>query len=174
MTSTRLSPEIWITAGYDALCDGGPTALAAEAMARRLTTTKGSFYWHFKDVPAYHAALVHHWQAAALADVLACLEETGAPDKRLRNFGKSILASKTETALRAWANSDPSVAKSMAYVDEKRLAYIQHLLDTFGLRNPAFSQAILAALIGLPQIKIHPADSHAGFEALVDTILALT
>jgi AcrR family transcriptional regulator len=172
MTSTRLSPEKWITAGFDALCADGPAALAAEPMARRLGTTKGSFYWHFKDVPAYHAALIRHWHARALAEVMAQLEITDAADARLRAFGTAILDSPTETALRVWAQTDEIVAASVAEVDAERLTYLQHLLNQFGLRNPAFAQALLASLAGLPQLRAHT-DPDAAFNALVDTILAL-
>jgi len=172
MTSTRLSPEKWITAGFDALCADGPAALAAEPMARRLQTTKGSFYWHFKDVPAYHTALVRHWHANALAQVMAQLETTDAADARLRAFGAAILDNPTEAALRVWAQTDKVVAASMAEVDAARLTYLQHLLNQFDLRNPAFAQALLASLAGLPQIKAQT-DPQAAFNALVDTILAL-
>ena len=172
MNNTRLSPEKWITAGFDALIADGPTALAAEPMARRLGTTKGSFYCHFKDVPAYHAALVRHWHAAALADVMQRLQSDEAPDTRLRAFGHHILDTKSEAALRVWAQTDILIATSMAEVDAERLTYLQHLLNQFGLRNPAFASAILATLIGLPEIKA-PIDPHSAFDALVDTILAL-
>lgn len=172
MSNTRLSPEKWITAGFDALIADGPAALAAEPMARRLGTTKGSFYWHFKDVSAYHAALVRHWHAAALADVIQRLESSDSPDTRLRTFGHHILDTKSEAALRVWAQTDAIVATSMAEVDAERLTYLQHLLNQFGLRNPAFATAILATLVGLPEIKA-PSDPHAAFDALVDTILAL-
>ena len=172
MSNTRLSPEKWITAGFEALIADGPAALAAEPMARRLGTTKGSFYWHFKDVPAYHAALVRHWHADALADVMTRLQSEDAPETRLRSFGHHILDTTTEAALRVWAQTDTAVAASMAEVDAERLTYLQHLLNQFGLRNSAFATAILATLIGLPEIK-SPTDPHAAFDALVDTILAL-
>lgn len=172
MANTRLSPEKWIEAGFDALCTDGPACLAAEPMARRLGTTKGSFYWHFKDVPAYHAALVRQWHTTALSDVMERLKAHDASDSRLRAFGHSILDSQTETALRVWAQTDAIVAAAMSEVDAERLTYIQHLLNQIGLRNPAFGQSLLAALIGLPQLKIN-ADPNTAFDALVDTVLAL-
>lgn len=172
MTSTRLSPEKWISAGFEALCADGPAALAAEPMARRLGTTKGSFYWHFKDVPAYHAALIRHWHAHALTDVMSQLETTGPPEMRLRAFGHSILRDPSEGALRAWAQTAKIVAASMAEVDAERLTYIQHLLNQFNLRNPAFATAILGTLTGLPQIN-SATDVHEAFDALLDTVIAL-
>lgn len=172
MTSTRLSPEKWINAGFAALCAEGPACLAAEPMARRLGTTKGSFYWHFKDVPAYHTALVRQWHTRALSDVMERLEAGESAETALRAFGHSILNTPTESALRVWSQSDSAVASAVAEVDAERLTYLQHLLNQIGLRNPAFGQSLLAALVGLPQIKAET-DTHAAFEALVDTVLAL-
>jgi len=168
----RLSPEKWLDAGFDALRTSGPAALAAEPLARRLGTTKGSFYWHFKDVPSYHAALLRHWHANALADVMDRLQEKGSADVRLRVFGKTVMADPTERALRLWAQTDAIAAASLAEVDAERLTFVQHLLKEFGLRNPAFAQAILAALIGLPQIRAEPS-SETAFDALVDTVVSL-
>lgn len=173
MAKIRLSPEKWIDAGFDAICAEGPSCLAAEPMARRLGTTKGSFYWHFKDVPAYHAALVRQWHARALYDVMEHLEAGASAENSLRAIGHDILNSPTETALRVWSLNDPLVAKAMAEVDTERLTYIQHLLNQIGLRNPAFGQSLLAVLTGLPQIKID-SDPHAAFDALVDTVVALS
>ncbi len=172
MSTTRLSPEKWITAGFDALNRHGPTALAAEPLARHLGTTKGSFYWHFKDVPAYHTALLRHWHAAALADVMALLRDEGAVDARLRRFGRGILDDPTEAALRVWAHTSSDVADKLAEVDTERLTYLRSLLAQFGLRNPAFSEAILATLVGLPQVQA-ASDPHTAFDALVDTVVAL-
>jgi len=44
---TRLGKADWLDAGLAALAAEGPAALRAEALARQLNTTKGSFYWHF-------------------------------------------------------------------------------------------------------------------------------
>lgn len=172
MTSTRLSPEKWIDAGFKALIAQGPQALAAEPLARQLGTTKGSFYWHFKDVPAFHAALLRHWHAQALADVVDRLTEDGPPDARLRSFGRGILANPHESALRLWAQSNEIVAASLAEVDAERTTYIATLLRQTGLRNPAFARAVLSALIGLPQLR-DAGDNGQAFDALVDTVLAL-
>lgn len=141
-------------------------------MARALGTTKGSFYWHFKDVATYHAAIIRQWHSHALSEVMAQLTSDGAPDLRLRSFGHSILDNPTEAALRIWAKSDTIVAASLREVDAERLTYLTHLLKQFDLRNPAFAQAILATLIGLPQIT-PDSPSHEAFDALVDTIVAL-
>ncbi len=172
MSTSRLSQEKWIDAGFDALNRLGPKALAAEPLARQLGTTKGSFYWHFKDVPAFHAALLQHWHKEALSDVRNLRAADGAADARLRNFGRNVLGDASEAAVRVWAHTDSSVAALLAEVDAERIRYVHLLLKEFGLTNPAFAQAILATLIGLPQVQAKT-EQTAAFDALVDTVVAL-
>ncbi|KIN62297.1 Transcriptional regulatory protein [Sulfitobacter noctilucicola] len=171
MKRARLSRDNWITAGFDACSTGGPNALAAEPLARALGTTKGSFYWHFKDVPAFQDAILATWQEQALGEIIVLLEEEGDADKRLRSFGHIVLASKLEPQLRIWAQNDSRAARVLAEVDAERLAYLARLLGLLGLRNPDFARALQAALTGIPLLSAKP--DTAPFEALVDTVLAL-
>ena len=87
--ATRLSPDSWIHAGFDALVAQGPSALKAEVLARGLNTTKGSFYWHFKDVPAFHERMLRHWEDTSLAALEAVLADEGSAVQRLRHFAQS-------------------------------------------------------------------------------------
>ena len=74
MTQARLSKQDWISAGFSALQANGPSALKAEPLARALNTTKGSFYWHFRDVPAFHKHMLTHWEDEALTGLIAEIE----------------------------------------------------------------------------------------------------
>lgn len=170
MPRPRLSPEKWISAGLKALAASGPTALAAEPLSRTLKTTKGSFYWHFKDVPAFQEAVLTKWQAQALEQVLDQLQQSDDADKRLRDFGRLVLSDPTEAQLRIWAQNDSRVAGVVEEVDAERLAYLTRLLSQLGLRNADFARALLAALIGL---SLGDDRDHAPFDTLVDTVLAL-
>ena len=174
MNTTRLNSDRWIAAGFDALRQAGPQALAAEPLARRLGTTKGSFYWHFKDVPVYHAELLARWQTDALAQLADLRQQDGAANRRLRDFGLGMLADPTEPSLRVWAQSMPDVARALARIDAERLSHLEDLLRQLGLGNPDFARALLASLIGLPQVPASGDEtSAAAFEILVDTVLAL-
>ena len=172
MKRQRLSRQVWVDAGLKALVSKGPAALAAEPLARDLETTKGSFYWHFKDVPEFQQAVIKQWKAKAFADVVAALAHEGSADERLRSFGKQILANKQDTAIRAWARSDKAVARSVAEVDAERLTYTGNLLRQLGITNDDFARSMLAALIGLPEIGSKKASQEA-FEAMADLVLAL-
>jgi AcrR family transcriptional regulator len=175
MPSTRLTPEKWLSAGFDALKALGPQALAAEPLARALGTTKGSFYWHFKDVPSYQDALLSEWRKTALSNVVDLLQQDDEPDQRLRRFGRSILNDPIEANLRIWARSDPRVAQILSEIDEERGQYLVRVLGQLGLANPDFARALQAALIGLPQLSSDDTDAPiAPFDTLVDTVCALS
>ena len=173
MTSTRLTPDHWLTAGFDALQTLGPQALAAEPLARQIGTTKGSFYWHFKDVPAYHAALIETWRRRALSALSDAVATPDAPDKRLRQFGRDVLADRAEAALRIWAHTHSGVATALRTVDAERLTYLTLLLRELGLGNRDFARALQAALIGLVQLTDQPETHRTTYDTLVDTVLAL-
>ncbi|MCX7558658.1 TetR/AcrR family transcriptional regulator [Sulfitobacter sp. F26204] len=171
MSRPRLSPDTWLHAGLDALAVSGPGALGAEPLARALGTTKGSFYWHFKDVSTFQDALLKTWQTRALEQVMQVVGQTGEVEHRLRALGKAILSDPVEPKLRIWAQSDLRAAKTLADIDAERLRLLGRMLTTLGLGNPDFARVLQATLIGLPLL-----DAQSGstaFETLVDTILAL-
>ena len=53
----RLTADDWIEAGFAVLADRGPNALRVDTLCDRLNVTKGSFYWHFTDMPTYRDEL---------------------------------------------------------------------------------------------------------------------
>ncbi|MEM1351218.1 MAG: TetR/AcrR family transcriptional regulator [Pseudomonadota bacterium] len=172
MKRQRLSRQSWIDAGLAALVTKGHSALAAEPLARALNTTKGSFYWHFKDIPEFHSAVVKYWQSRAFAEVLHALEDVGNAEQRLRRFGKDMLSNEDDPAMRAWARADDNVAKAVAQVDAERLKYVANLLRQVGISNDDFARSCLAALVGLPDVaKKTPATK--AYDSMVDMVLAL-
>lgn len=172
MASQRLTRQSWIDAGLTALGAQGPTSLAAEPLARALGATKGSFYWHFKDVPAFQEAVVRDWQSRALSDVAKALSGSGTAEKRLRAFGKTILSDVQDPAIRAWAQTAAPVAQVVTDVDAERLTYMASLLAHLGVGNPAFAQSCLGALVGLPQLHGSATPAQA-YDTMIDLVLAL-
>ena len=154
----RLTPEDWIAAGFRALAAGGLAAVRAEALARDLGVSKGSFYWHFRDVPTFHEVMLTHWEDQATERIIAMVEE-GAPDPAGRLQLLADLATSdldepyggfhTEAAIRAWARSDPVVGAVQEQVDKRRLAYMAACFDAAGLPDPMLRARLsLAALVG--------------------------
>ena len=171
MTRKRLSIDDWTAAGLTALIASGPNALRAEPLARALGTTKGSFYWHFSDVPAFQDAVLKRWQSAAFAQIVDHLSATGNTEARLRAFGHALCADPSEAAIRAWGLSDAKVAAAVAQVDEERLTHLSRLLSQMGLSNPAFALSCYATAVAAPETT--SATPQMAYDALIDLVLAL-
>lgn len=171
MKKPALSPEDWIAAGLEALAQGGPAALRAEAIARDIGATKGSFYWHFKDLPAYKSAILDHWQRHCTDEMIALAESQ--PDARSRLNALIALATAipdpespapdhaAEQAIRGWSRHDPLAAEAVARVDRQRLAYLRDQLaekDGDAERN---ARLLYAAHLGLELLAPDAGDSRA-------------
>ena len=78
----QLSATDWLDQGLKTLARSGFTALKAEPLAKAMGVSRGSFYWHFADVGAFHAAILRHWREVAAEQVIADLE--AASDQRRR------------------------------------------------------------------------------------------
>ena len=160
----RLKRDDWLRAGLSTLERTGPEALAAEPLARDLGTTKGSFYWHFKDVPAFRLAVAEAWAARARAALDATPSE-GAHAERLLRLSHPDPA---EASMRAWARQAPAVATIVAGVDSDRREALARTLAELGLTNPEFAQIVQAAVIGMETL----GDTSA-LSTLLAAILAL-
>lgn len=132
MADSRLGPEDWVRAGLKALARSGAAALKADKLAASLGVSRGSFYWHFADVPAFHAAVLKHWREVALENIIREIETTSDPLEALlrRAFAGN---SGIERAVRAWATADLQARKAVEAVDAERIRYLQKLLIDAGV-----------------------------------------
>ena len=173
MARNTLTPTAWIEAGLAQLAAEGPDALRAEPLARHLKTTKGSFYWHFADVPAFHGALLAHWKEAALSGAEALSEAEGTGAERLIQLGQLVQGDSADAALRAWGQSNADVAQTVADVDAARMRHLSGLLKEMGTTNDDFAKAAYGALVGLRQMKMEDGEALIAYAALIDLVLAL-
>lgn len=167
----RLTRDDWLAAGHAALAISGAPALAAEPLARKLNTTKGSFYWHFRDLPAFHDALIAGWEGSALTALTQVDGDTATA--RLRALADCIAApDATETAMRGWALSHAGAAAALGRVDAARLDLLTAHLRVIGVTNPAMARCLHAAASGLKALGNEDAAAD-DIGSLVDLILAL-
>lgn len=146
MKTPRLTAVEWIAAAFRRLGTGGIAAVRAEAIARDLKVSKGSFYWHFKDLSDLKAQMLEHWQTQATARIIS-MSELGISDPRARlvrllDLATSDLADpygglSTEAAIRDWARTDPLAASAQSQADAARLAILVALLHETGLAADA-------------------------------------
>ena len=144
-------------AGFRALAVSGPSALRAEALARDLGTTKGSFYWHFEDLPDFLSRLLRLWEDRAYDGVVAQLDPAEPARARLERLCRIAVefqdpaygGSALEPAMRAWALSSPDVAKAVARMDARRIGYLADLCRDAGVADPEAPRALYALIVGL-------------------------
>lgn len=167
-------------AGFRALVSAGPNALRAEPLARAMGTTKGSFYWHFKDVADYHARLLAHWETRAFDDVVAALAPQSPAAARLRHLCRLAVSfahpayggAELEPALRAWARGDADVAACVRRMDARRIAYLETLCHEAGITAPHAARLLYAAATGLELLgEPGPEQKLATIDLLLDTLL---
>ena len=72
----QLSAQDWLDQGLKVLAESGFTALKAEPMAKAMGVSRGSFYWHFADIGAYHAAILKHWREISVEAIIRDVEAT--------------------------------------------------------------------------------------------------
>jgi AcrR family transcriptional regulator len=136
----QLSADDWIKQGLKALAKSGFTGLKADPLAKAMGVSRGSFYWHFADLGAFHAAVLRRWREIAAEQIIADVEaDSDDPLKSLlrRSFGARL---DLERAVRNWAAFDPAAQAAVRAIDRRRFDYIEALLAKRGLA-PATAQA---------------------------------
>ena len=133
--SDQLSAKDWLDQGLKTLANHGFTALKAEPLAKAMGVSRGSFYWHFADIGAFHAAILTHWREVAAEAIIANIEAAAKQDDPLalllrRVFGERLTL---EKAVRTWASVDATARAAVLAIDRRRLGYVENLLAQSGL-----------------------------------------
>jgi AcrR family transcriptional regulator len=133
--SDQLSASDWLDQGLKTLARDGFTALKAEPLAKAMGVSRGSFYWHFADIAAFHAAILARWHEVAAEQIIANVEAASKDENPLalllrRVFGERLTL---ERAVRTWASVDPAARAAVQAIDRRRLSYVEGLLAKSGL-----------------------------------------
>jgi AcrR family transcriptional regulator len=145
--TTRLTRTDWLNHGLAVLAGSGPQSLKAEPLAKSLNVSRGSFYWHFRNIAQFHGDLLDHWRKLRTEEIIADIDQTADPANRLRQLMRRAITREDplERAIRSWAAQDWSVADAVALVDRIRLDYLAGLLVKAGI--PAHKAQARAAFI---------------------------
>jgi AcrR family transcriptional regulator len=138
----RFRREDWIDAALQALADDGLSGVAIERLAARLGTTKGSFYWHFKDREELITEALATWERQDTDATIKEMAEVGDPVARLRIA--TVMATEYEEAespdVRLLPSaSDPVVGRVVQRVQRKRLDFLAQIFHEAGF-TPAESR----------------------------------
>jgi AcrR family transcriptional regulator len=151
-----VSRHDWVRMGLRMLAESGIDAVRVEPLAALLGVTKGSFYWHFADRAALHAAMRAEWRQSATRDIVAGVAKaaSSATDQLhdlLAVTTSSRAGRRLEAAIRSWASMDDRAARFVAAVDKERIEFGATLLREMGVSRPTAdvrARIVYLALIG--------------------------
>jgi AcrR family transcriptional regulator len=139
----QLSAKDWLDQGLRTLATRGFTALKAEPLAKAMGVSRGSFYWHFADIGAFHSAILKHWRKVAAEQIIANLEAASDHDDPLRLLLRQAFGARLslEKAVRTWATVDPAARAAVQAIDRRRLGYVERLLRRASGLSPGTARA---------------------------------
>jgi len=128
-TNSRLSVDDWVQEGFRVLAEDGVKRLTLGRLCSRLGVTKGSFYWHFNDMPAYREALIGTWAAVRDED-RGYFDDLASepPRQRLSRMMTALVGPRhwmLERAMREWARSESAVAAAVRASDRRVITAVR-------------------------------------------------
>ena len=172
----QLSAQDWLDQGLKVLAAKGFTALKAEPMAKAMGVSRGSFYWHFADIGAFHAALLSHWREVAAEQVITGVEAAAKDGQPLAVLLRRTFSGRLalEKAVRSWAASDAGARNAVQAIDRRRLDYVASLIVAEGLAPEAAqarAQILYWAFVGFAlSDRPLPKPQH---EAVIDELIRI-
>jgi AcrR family transcriptional regulator len=182
----RLTPTDWMRTAFQNLALSGVTALKAEVLAKQLQTTKGSFYWHFKDVPAFRRAMLKLWEAEATTGIVATVNSAAASGPERLKLLSHIVSQmnavndygglRAEPAIRDWARTDRLASAALRKVDAARIAYVTGLFAESGFDTSTAkmrAELFYSGFLGLQAMAAtHSIDIAPRMDAMLHLLLA--
>lgn len=136
-TKDRLTRTAWLDHGLRILARQGATALKVGDLAAGLNVSRGSFYWHFKDIGEFRLQLLERWQERTTDQVLEQTDASTTGTARLTHLMKLAFNEdrSLDRSIRAMGATDKAVAKMVASVDARRIAYMAKVLTEAGVEH---------------------------------------
>jgi AcrR family transcriptional regulator len=172
----QLSAKDWLDQGLKVLAKKGFTALKAEPMAKAMGVSRGSFYWHFTDIGAFHTELLSRWRKVAAEQVITGVEAAANDQPPLAVLLRRTFAGRLalEKAVRSWAASDAGARNAVQAIDRRRLDYVANLIAAEGLTLEAAqarAQILYWAFLGFAlSDRALPRPQH---EAVIDELIRI-
>ncbi len=145
----------WCRAGLVLLRDHGPQAVTVERLCAAMRRTKGSFYHHFRDTDAFHAALLDEWEELHTAVPIAAASNARTVEERSAHLWTTVVAldHALDRAVRGWALHDGRARAAVGHVDARRIGYLAAIHRQRGRRDALrLAQLEYAAFLGAQEL----------------------
>ena len=137
-TGWRGSREVWLAAAKQSLIETGLDAVRIQLLSERLSLSRTSFYWFFKDRNELLDALLRDWEARNTgAFVTACEAYAETITEAILNLitifqEGQVFEPRLDSAIRGWAHQADAVMARVNAEDERRLDAIRQMFERFG------------------------------------------
>ncbi len=147
----------WFTEGFEILEKDGFAKITIEHLCSRLEISKGSFYYHFKNMDGYIEALMGYWLEENTLSIIRKVNESKKIKSKKNALDQLALerSLRLEQSIRAWGYSNDAVMKRVREADKIRLEYLIELEIQDGKKRPVAKDVAMltyATLIGLQQL----------------------
>lgn len=134
---TKVTRQEWVDMALATLAEEPIDQLRVLGLAGRLSVSRSSFYWYFKNLDELHSELLAIWErntesiversnrtsdtvVSACLGIFECWADTRLYHDRL------------DLAVRDWGRREPEIAKRVAESDEARQGAITEMFSRFG------------------------------------------
>lgn len=161
---TTLTRDDWLAGAMELLRERGVGGVRILTLAQRMGVSRGSFYWHFKDLADLLGGMREWWDREMTDSVIRHTEAFTVPaPKWLQALGEFILTSglnRYDTALRSWAHGDEKTRAVLARVIQKRVGYVTSLFRGAGFSpSEATARGHLLAVYIMSEGTVHMNES---------------
>lgn len=138
---TKLPPmgrEVWLDTARQALIEEGTAGIEVNKLAKRLGSSRGGFYWFFRDRAQLLDELVQYW--ADSSTVLFERVLNGHQGNGIEQYlamtnlwvDENEYNPKWDGAIRDWARTSKAVRKVVEVVDQERIAVLEQIFRNIG------------------------------------------
>jgi AcrR family transcriptional regulator len=130
------SKSDWLEQSLELFVREGSAQLSLSCLTGEFGLTKGSFYWHFKDVADFRAQLVEHWHEVQTVEVTRAIDEIeGGPAEQLKQLVHMVVTEKLgrfHHIVLSLAASNPELEPAIEESLEFRRRYMSGLFVALG------------------------------------------
>jgi AcrR family transcriptional regulator len=135
---SHLSRQVWIDTARKALIEEGTAGVEINKLAKRLSSSRSSFYWFFKDRAELLEELLKSWRqtGTVLFENILRARDLSGMDKYLAVtnlwIDEKAYQPKWDGAIRDWARISEAVRKVVHVVDQSRIAVLEKIFKEIG------------------------------------------
>jgi AcrR family transcriptional regulator len=143
-TSKKAAPlgrQIWLDTARQALIEEGTAGVEINKLAKRLSSSRGGFYWFFKNRDQLLTELLDYWArtSTVLFERIVELPGRSGIDKYLAMtelwINEIDYDPKWDSAVRDWARTSKGVRSVVRQVDQKRIDVLEKIFKEIGYRG---------------------------------------